>query len=89
MLHVGLLLALSAVLLLQTSTSAFVPLVRKAGTRSTLFAEDEEKAGPLVSGEELEVLLQGLTQPLVIDAYATWYVPVHSERVAITAFPKD
>lgn len=70
------LLALSAVFLLQASTSAFAPLVRQAGVRqgSPLFAEDEDKAGPLVSGEELEVLLQGLTQPLVIDAYATWYV---------------
>lgn len=67
-LRFGLLLALSAV------TSAFVPFTRPAGFRpaAPLFAEDENKAGPLVSGEELEVLLQGLTQPLVIDAYATW-----------------
>lgn len=67
-LRFGLLLALSAV------TSAFVPFTRPAGFRQAapLFAEGEDKAGPLVSGEELEVLLQGLTQPLVIDAYATW-----------------
>ena len=33
----------------------------------------EEKAAPLISGADLEVMLADLDQPLVIDAYATWY----------------
>lgn len=68
------LLALSALL----QASAFLPAVRPAAAirqGSLLFAEDGDKAGPLVSGEELEVLLQGLSLPLVIDAYATWCGP--------------
>jgi hypothetical protein len=32
----------------------------------------EEKAAPLVSGENLEMMLQEWDQPLVVDAYATW-----------------
>jgi hypothetical protein len=36
-------------------------------------ATDEEKAAPLISGADLEVLLADLDTPLVIDAYATWY----------------
>ena len=64
-----LLLALSGLL----QISAFARS-RPAGLRQTapLFAEEGDKAGPLVSGEELEMILQGLTLPLVIDAYATW-----------------
>lgn len=51
--------------------SAFVPL--SASPRvSKLFAEEDEKAGPLVSGEELEMMLTEWDQPLVVDAYATW-----------------
>lgn len=36
-------------------------------------ATGEEKAAPLISGADLEVLLADLDTPLVIDAYATWY----------------
>jgi hypothetical protein len=32
----------------------------------------EEKAAPLVSGEQLEIMLTEWDQPLVVDAYATW-----------------
>lgn len=35
--------------------------------------DNEEKAAPLVSGADLEMMLTELDQPLVIDAYATWY----------------
>jgi thioredoxin len=35
----------------------------------------EGKAAPLVSGEELEVMLTEWDAPLVIDAYATWCGP--------------
>ena len=34
--------------------------------------EEEQKAAPLVSGEELELMLTDWEQPLVVDAYATW-----------------
>jgi hypothetical protein len=37
-------------------------------------ATGEEKAAPLITGADLEVLLADLDTPLVIDAYATWYV---------------
>ena len=36
-------------------------------------ADDEEKAAPLISGADLEMMLQDLEQPLVVDAYATWW----------------
>jgi thioredoxin len=36
---------------------------------------DETKAAPLVSGEQLELMLQEWEQPLVVDAYATWCGP--------------
>lgn len=37
---------------------------------------DEEKAVSMVTGEDLELLLQNMELPLVVDAYATWwYVP--------------
>ena len=73
-LYVGLrlLLALSA---LSLQASAFArPLRPVSSYRQTtpLFAEEGDKAGPLVTGEELAVLLQDLSLPLVIDAYATW-----------------
>ena len=34
--------------------------------------DDENKAAPLVSGEDLELMLTEWDQPHVIDAYATW-----------------
>ena len=33
----------------------------------------EEKAAPLISGADLEVMLTEWDTPLVVDAYATWY----------------
>jgi thioredoxin len=35
----------------------------------------EEKAGPMVSGEELEIMLTEWDEPLIVDAYATWCGP--------------
>jgi hypothetical protein len=40
----------------------------------------EEKAAPLVTGEQLEIMLQEWDTPLVVDAYATWYVTQHNLR---------
>ena len=43
---------------------------------SQLFASTEEdtaeKAAPMITGEELELMMQDWDTPLVIDAYATW-----------------
>ena len=68
-------LLLSTVLVLLQGTLAFVPLAPRGQQSTRLFAEDVEKAAPLVSGEELELILTELEQPLVIDAYATWCGP--------------
>ncbi|KAL9189636.1 hypothetical protein ACHAXT_009311 [Thalassiosira profunda] len=37
--------------------------------------DDTAKAAPMVSGEQLESMLQEWDQPLVVDAYATWCGP--------------
>ena len=34
--------------------------------------DDTKKAAPVVTGEELEMMLQEWEEPLVVDAYATW-----------------
>ena len=39
---------------------------------SSLRAGETDLAGPLVTGEQLEMMLTELEQPLVVDAYATW-----------------
>ena len=38
----------------------------------TLRMAEDTKAAPMVTGEELETMLQEWDQPLVVDAYATW-----------------
>jgi hypothetical protein len=53
------------------SSSAFAPQVAFTRPASKL-SMAEEKAAPLVSGENLEMMLQEWDQPLVVDAYATW-----------------
>ncbi|KAG7354110.1 thioredoxin [Nitzschia inconspicua] len=42
---------------------------------SALFMTDEVKAAPMVTGEELELMLTEWDLPLVVDAYATWCGP--------------
>ena len=46
----------------------------QARTATSLMAT-EEKAGPMVSGEELEIMLTEWDEPLIVDAYATWCGP--------------
>lgn len=41
-------------------------------------ASEEVKSAPMVNGEQLELMLQEWDTPLVIDAYATWYVSCRS-----------
>jgi len=38
----------------------------------TSSSDTDEKAAKLVTGEELEMMLQEWDTPLVVDAYATW-----------------
>jgi hypothetical protein len=44
------------------------------GSRTRLFAGEAaaDKAAPMVTGAELEIMLTEWEEPLVIDAYATW-----------------
>lgn len=42
--------------------------------RSSRLAATEEKAAPIVTGAELEMMLEDWEAPLVVDAYATWCV---------------
>ena len=39
---------------------------------SNLYMAEEDAKAPMVTGEELELMLTEWDQPLVIDAYATW-----------------
>ena len=73
---------LSIALIAISSSAAFTAMPtttsRSVVSSSTLFmadgASEEVKAAPQVTGEQLEVMLQEWDSPLVIDAYATWYV---------------
>ena len=60
-------------------SSAFAPPIVGTTTRSSRIfmaegdaADDEKKFAPLVTGEQLEMMLQEWDTPLVVDAYATW-----------------
>lgn len=57
------------------TTNAFSPVIVSQNSRlsSKLFAD--VKAAPVVTGEELELMLTEWDQPLVVDAYATWCGP--------------
>lgn len=57
-----------------STVSSFAPTHGSYRQSSSLFMaeEAEAKAAPLVSGEDLEMMLADFEQPLVIDAYATW-----------------
>ena len=45
---------------------------RRTPTTLNMAEDGEAKAAPLVTGEELEGMLQEWDMPLVVDAYATW-----------------
>lgn len=78
---------LATALSVLNGSTAFVsvcPQLASSRESTHLFAEGEAVAGPLVSGEELEVILTDLEKPLVIDAYATWSVVVE-KKVSLQA----
>jgi hypothetical protein len=66
-------LTATPLLLLVSSTHAFTAPRSVQRSVSLYAAEGEEKAVAMVSGEDLELLLQNMEQPLVVDAYATWW----------------
>jgi hypothetical protein len=66
------LLAASILAFLQVSAAFIVRPAASVRPTTPLFATEADKAGPLITGGDLEVMLQELDQPLVIDAYATW-----------------
>ena len=67
-------------------SSAFAPVSTTSSRRAIklFMAEEDDKAAPLVSGEELEMMLQEWDQPLVLDAYATW-VSLHVSFILVDA----
>ena len=64
-------------------TTASRSVVSSSSSSMLFMAEGEVKAAPQVSGEELEVMLQDWDTPLVVDAYATWYVYFGGEAATI------
>jgi hypothetical protein len=65
-------LALTSVQAFVSNPSAPAFVGSSSNARSTSLFATEEKAAPMVTGEELEVMLTEWEEPLVIDAYATW-----------------
>jgi hypothetical protein len=63
-----------------TRTVPTSPTTRSSSSSSFItptklhMATAEEKVAVSVSGEQLELMLQEWDQPLIVDAYATWYV---------------
>ena len=41
--------------------------------------DESDTVAKSVTSEELEIMMTDFEQPLVIDAYATWYVPLESD----------
>lgn len=67
--------AISADAFLSTPSLARPSRRRTFEARSTSSDETSVKFASTVTGEELELLLQDMELPLVIDAYATWCGP--------------
>ena len=74
-------LLIALALIVVSSTNAFTTSMPTTSRRqsSMVFMADGEteeakKSAPMVNGEQLEMMLQEWDTPLVIDAYATWYV---------------
>jgi hypothetical protein len=69
-------LVIVSVVFIPTTTAFTTSLSNNNNHRrvsTTLFLADEVKAAPMVTGEELEMMLTEWDLPLVVDAYATWY----------------
>jgi hypothetical protein len=56
-----------------TTTTTTKPTISST-SKTALFMTDEVKAAQIVTGGELELMLTEWDLPLVVDAYATWYV---------------
>jgi len=58
----------------RSNTASPLPFTHTTNRDMQLYMVDDtkEKAAPMVTGEELEKMLQEWETPLVVDAYATW-----------------
>ena len=59
----------------RTLSYGFAPVpnnVGRSNRQSIIVRASTEKAAPSVTGEELEIMLTEMEQPIVVDAYATW-----------------
>lgn len=58
----------------RSTTASPLPLTHttKRDMQLNMVDDTKEKAAPMVTGEELEKMLQEWETPLVVDAYATW-----------------
>ena len=75
------------------SASAFAPVTpytsKTSTTTTQLQMAEEIKAAPMVTGEQLETMLQEWDTPLVVDAYATWCGPCLLMSPEFEAAAKD
>eukprot|EP00543_Licmophora_paradoxa_P008888 CAMPEP_0202459164 /NCGR_PEP_ID=MMETSP1360-20130828/32429_1 /ASSEMBLY_ACC=CAM_ASM_000848 /TAXON_ID=515479 /ORGANISM="Licmophora paradoxa, Strain CCMP2313" /LENGTH=162 /DNA_ID=CAMNT_0049080075 /DNA_START=18 /DNA_END=506 /DNA_ORIENTATION=- len=62
---------ISFLILTVGTVGAFAPLPIQIRTPTKLFGDFAQQ----VTGGELEVMMQEMTQPIVVDAYATWCGP--------------
>mmetsp|Transcript_15836 Transcript_15836/g.23524 ORF Transcript_15836/g.23524 Transcript_15836/m.23524 type:complete len:176 (+) Transcript_15836:88-615(+) len=88
----SLLLAIMAIA--SYSASAFAPVTPYTSktsftTTTQLKMAEEIKAAPMVTGEQLETMLQEWDTPLVVDAYATWCGPCLLMSPEFEAAAKD
>ena len=58
---------------LAMTADAFAP-IRQPSFKTALFSSTNDVAAPSITGEELEKVMTEWDTPLIVDAYATWYV---------------
>jgi hypothetical protein len=56
------------------ASNAFVPQVAFPKPHTALFTSESAVEAHSITGEELEVMMSEWDTPLIVDAYATWYV---------------
>jgi hypothetical protein len=56
------------------ASNAFVPQFAFTKSPTALFSSESAVEAPSITGEELEVMMSEWDTPLIVDAYATWFV---------------
>lgn len=56
------------------ASNAFVPHLAFTKSSTALFSSESAVEAPSITGEELEVMMSEWDTPLIVDAYATWFV---------------